>query len=197
MRCAPKNMADTLLDMTSASNAFPDSDGNHAGRAATMLLVAGLLEVAGFGLLVLSCISAATMSLEEMQQLKLDASQMELITNFKKIAWPTAIAITVLGVAPGIAYIALSIGVRASRYVATQIAMLLIATQFIVFGILFLASAGEAMMQMKPAMLTLNVVTLGTLLMVLAFTFQNLMRARIAAKLKLTSDKEPWDSPDE
>jgi len=182
----------------SLSTPGPGDDASSGPRAATLMVVAGALELVCFGLLALCCLSVAVTPLEELQsKMQLPPAQLTQMSQVKESAVPMAVTLVLMGVVPGLAYLGLSLGVRRGRYVSTQISMLLVATQMIVLGLMFLAVALESMMQLNPVVLTFNVITLGSLLMLLAFIFKHLMQARIGAKLALRSDREPWDSPDE
>ena len=187
--------------MTSATNSsfgVPTGQSPIAARAAMMLIFVGGIEILSFGLLALGCLKIAATPIAELQeQLKFPAEQLEQLAQSQALAIPFAVAFGLLGVVPGISYILLSFGVRALRYVPTQIALLFVATQLIAFGIVFVMCVGYAMLLVNPVAVTAYVLTLGTLLMLLGFTFRNLLQARLGAKLRLTSDREPWDSPDE
>ncbi len=150
---------------------------NARKRASFWVWVIGGVEVVAFGFcgLFLSVMSRFTAG--DFEQ-ALTPEQLSQYSEVQPMLKPAAVTFLVLGFIPGLVYVLLGFKVRNGNRRATTTALILAMTQGLVFGVLFLSSVLHAVGQGDPAALTINVLTLGSLLGLLGIGTHRLWQTR-------------------
>lgn len=172
----------------------PAAQPEPARRAALLLWLLGAVDLVVFGCCSVAFSIAAS---GPQSQLQVAAPRLppEMIAQVYPLLWPMAILVFVLGFLPGVAYLLTGFGVRAGRRPPTMIALLLVTTQTIVWGVLFLTSVFQSLRAGSPTDLTVQFLTLGSYLTLLGFTLVWLLRARQAGRGDQQESSEPWNDP--
>lgn len=152
------------------------SAGHPARRAAVMVWVLSAVCLIVFGCLGTSAFVFSRVPPEELQKLFADNGQ-EIAVPDPKLLSVMALMMVALGVLPGIVYLVAGFGVRAGRAGATNLALYLVITQVIIFGLLTLNGVIGALLAGDPASLTMVILPLGTLLAIMGFTLRRLISA--------------------
>ncbi len=155
----------------------PATSADHpARRAAVMVWVLSAVCLVVFGCLGTSAFVFSRVPHEELQRIFADNGQ-EIAAPDPKLLSVMALMMVALGVLPGIVYLIAGFGVRAGRSGATNLALYLVITQVIIFGLLMLNGVIGALLAGDPASLTMVILPLGTLLAIMGFTIRWLISA--------------------
>jgi len=169
--------------------------GDPRGRAAVLLWVLG-----GLQLVVFSCCTMAGLVLSIVPRGQIDQAlqQQSMADQFtaqqiQTIGIPMAVTALLLGVLPALFYLVAGFFVRKSHAVMTNVTLLLIATQLCVFGMLLLISVVGGIATGRPLDITVNVLTVGTLVALLVVTMRSLWQAKQSNFDVTGEDTDPWN----
>ena len=163
-------------------------------RAAVSVWVIGAVQTVAFG-----CCSAlmgmvAMVPLEHFRTVT-DLKVFEQLAGVYPLLGDAAMTGFVLGFLPGLAYLALGFAVRVGRGFSTEVAMVLAATQLVVFGTVFVSNLVVAVTGHSPSAATVNILTLGSLLALLGYGIRCLWLARQSRHGDWDESTDPWNDP--
>ena len=169
------------------SNETPEANGSALGaRAAFWIRIIGFVQVAAFGLFGLPMVLIRWIPTDQrrrMTQPQQFKQMIELQPFLDTLGW----MVFLLGFLPGMVYLALGFAVRRGHGLAIDVALLLAVTQCIVFGLFLLRNMAAAIEQASPASLTINVLTVGSLLALLLNGVRCLWSVRSSIGIALKS----------
>lgn len=163
-------------------------------RAAVITWIIGSVQSVLFGSCSALTTWAARLRPDELQGIT-NPEQLEQFSKFHPMLGHVAITLFVLGVVPGIVYLMLGFAVRTGSTIATGTALVLAITQSIVLGTIFIHNVLTAVLAHDPVMLTVNALTLGSLLALLGFGIRSLWLARQCDRDNLEAQTDPWNNP--
>jgi len=173
--------------------ASPDA----TSRAAKLVWIIGIIETAVFGcfstVLALGAIVPTSQFQELVDQGQMSPDQFNEFIAMQPMCGPAAIVLFVLGFLPGLAYLVAGFAVRQGKAIPSTIIIVLAATQFLVFGVIFAFNLMGAVLTHNPVALTFNALTLGTLLLLLGLAIRSLLVAR--QQRHNNTHNDPWKHP--
>lgn len=155
-------------------------------RAAFWVRMIGFVQVAAFVLCGLPMVLIRLIPTDQLQSMT-DPQQFEQIIESQPFLGIMAWIFFLLGFLPGMVYLALGFVVRRARGLAIDLALFLAVTQCIVFGLLLLRNMVTAFVQASPVSLTVNVLTIGSLLTLLFQGVRCLWSVRSSVGIALKS----------
>lgn len=99
----------------------------------------------------------------------------------------------VLGIVPALIYVISAFGVYAGKHSAMNLALIVLLTQGIVVGIILLTSVAGAIMMASPVDLTVNVLTIGSVMALIIAAIRALLAAREHDQDSLGEQTDPWN----
>jgi len=164
-------------------------------KAAWFVWIIGLLQV-----VLLGCCSTAylTLSLLPEDQLKeaieQQTSDPAITEAFNQDMFRMVAGLCFfLGFVPGVLYLILGFGVQKSKPNWTSFTILLLITQAIVLGVLTLAGIAQGLFTGNPSMVTLNLLLMGTPLLILGYTIYFVRKAANYNRDTLGTSSDPWN----
>jgi hypothetical protein len=158
-----------------------NSPGRAASRAASLLRALGALEIPLFLLLAMGYAWVASLTpqqlAERVQARELSLRQAQVLAEAQPAAGRIAAAAVMIGVLPGVAYVAMSFGVRRGASLAVLGSLLLAATQLIAFTAAVVERLLSALGGGNPLIVTVTVLLGGTLVGLLGAAVYWLWRA--------------------
>jgi len=166
-------------------------------RAAWFVWGVGMLQAVLFGCGAASSMVAAAMPYEdllaEMQKQGHDTTPFEQMgPEFFAILAGT---LFFLGFLPGVAYLVLGFFVHKGNQRVMEFTLLLLLTQALVIGLVFLTGAAGSLFALDPIALTSNVLLFGTPFAVLCVTILQVYRARQEVSNAIGPNIDPWNNP--
>ena len=178
------------------SGASPDA----SSRAAKLVWIIGIIEIAVFGcfstVLALGAIIPTNQFKELVDQGQMSPDQFNEFIAMQPMCGPAAMVLFVLGFLPGLAYLVAGFAVRQGKAIASTITIVLVATQFIVFGVIFALNLIGAVLTHNPIALTFNALTLGSLVVLLGLAIRSLLAERQHRhNIGQKQYSDPWKHP--
>ncbi len=165
------------------------------GRAAVLLWILG-----GLQLLVFSCCTLSGLFLAIMPRGQIDqALQQQAMggqftaEQMQGLGIPLALTAGLLGVVPAFCYLVAGFFVRKGHATMTNLALLLIVTQLVVFGMLLLVSVAVGIATGRPLDVTVNVLTMGTLVALLVAALRSTWQVKQFDFDTTGEDTDPWN----
>lgn len=169
-------------------------------RAALFLWIVGGLQAVFFTSCAACMGIAALLPADQWQEVLAQQNQSlpQGVTpsQFQGAMLPLAVLMFVLGVLPGIAYIVLAFFVRKAKPGAINLALLILITQMVVLGVMFLLNVGTGIVAGAPIQITVTVLTQGSLLAILFATARWLFKARSYGTEVIGQESDPWSEGD-
>jgi len=178
----------------SADRSSPDRT---ATRAAIWVWIVGAVETVVFGCMGCALSVAALTPLNKLEEILADHPMRENIDLEQgyKMLWMVAVLFIVLGLMPGIAYLALGFAVKARKAALTNFALMLLMTQSIVWGLILVINVGSGFVNGSPAEVTLSVLTLGTLVVLIVVAIRTILSIGPAELGASAEHSDPWNTP--
>jgi hypothetical protein len=160
-----------------------------------LLWVLGGLQLVAFGCCTMSGLVLAIMPREQIDQALQQQSMAGQFTaeQMQTIGVPLAATALLLGVVPAVFYLVAGFFVCKGHAAMTNLTLVLITTQLVVFGILLLASVAGGLASGRPLDVTVNVLTVGTLIALLVATMRPLWHAKQSDFDLTGEDTDPWN----
>lgn len=146
-------------------------------QASNGVWLIGAVETAVFGFCVAVMAVLASLPPEQFEEFA-DQASIEHLTLHQPVFVEVAVTLFVLGVLPGVAYLLLGYPVRQENSLGITAALVLAMTQCMVFGLLLLRNLVATLIEHDPAATTLQILTLGSLLLLLGCGAYRLWQAR-------------------
>ena len=163
-------------------------------RSAKWVWIVGGIETILFGCCSIFLALTASVPLDELEKMA-DPAQFEMIRQAHPMLRTVAITTFVLGFVPGVAYLILGFGIKAGQPLPMTIALVLTMMQCIVFGILLINNILSATQVGHPLGVTVNIVTLGSLVGILGYTTHLLWQVKQLTRTNMPVNDDPWNKP--
>lgn len=168
--------------------------GHPCIRAAKWVWLIGGIETVIFGLCSFFTAVTSQIPLEELNEMASEEQFRQLIEIYPLLG-PMAVGALILGFIPGVIYLFAGFGVRSGHRTATVVALALGITQSLVLGLLFLNNVLGSIMAYDPVGLTIQVLTVGSLLLIVGYGTYQVWLAKEYSQSQLEEHVDPWNNP--
>ena len=169
-----------------SGEAAEPNGSDRCARAAFWVRMIGFVQVAAFCFFGLPIVLIRLIPTDQLRSMT-DSQQFKQIIESQPFLGTMAWMFFLLGFLPGLVYLALGFVVRRGRGLAIDVALFLAVTQCIVFGLLLLRNMAAAFVHASPVSLTVNVLTVGSLLALLIHGVRCLWSVRSSIGMALKS----------